>query len=280
MKQTSRFCSIFSVFPVQNLDSVNNSKKAKSAAAVAAAAVLGGNPSGGGSIGDNPSSGGGVSESDKPRRYACLVCGKAFVTPSKLQRHSFTHSGMRPFQCNVCGKSFSQSANLKTHVRNTHPECVDEQGNPRPEFIHNAVPEFLKEQLVAQSASLMKSVEAGNIKLEGNPGLGAAAAAQLQQQAVEQAIAQQAAAAAAAASALAAVDGDRSAGNTAIVMPESPVGLGEGEDGSGDDEELDDDEEGSMHIDENAEIDDEPAAAPSAPGNVGTHVSVAASSAD
>ena len=69
---------------------------------------------------------------------------------------------MRPFQCNVCGKSFSQSANLKTHVKNTHPECVDESGNPRPEFIHNAVPQYLKEQLIAQSAKLQTTTTTTN----------------------------------------------------------------------------------------------------------------------
>jgi len=55
-------------------------------------------------------------------RYKCEECGKAFITPSKLQRHSYSHSGLRPFQCNICAKSFSQSANLKTHIKNTHPE--------------------------------------------------------------------------------------------------------------------------------------------------------------
>jgi uncharacterized Zn-finger protein len=54
-------------------------------------------------------------------RYKCEECGKAFITPSKLQRHSYSHSGIRPFQCNICAKSFSQSANLKTHMKNTHP---------------------------------------------------------------------------------------------------------------------------------------------------------------
>jgi len=101
--------------------------KRKNATVVAATAVRGGKPSGG------------ISESDKPSRYTCLECGKVFVTPSKLRRHRFTHSGLRPFQCNVCGKSYSQSANLKTHVRKSHPESV---GEPRSEFI--------EEELVAQ----------------------------------------------------------------------------------------------------------------------------------
>lgn len=57
-------------------------------------------------------------------RYRCDICGKGFVTPSKLQRHSYSHSGLRPFHCSFCGKSFSQSANLKTHVRNTHPDLL------------------------------------------------------------------------------------------------------------------------------------------------------------
>ena len=67
------------------------------------------------------------------RRYPCMECGKAFVTPSKLLRHIYSHSGIRPFMCNVCGKSFSQSANLKTHVKNTHPENCTQLLTPNPE---------------------------------------------------------------------------------------------------------------------------------------------------
>eukprot|EP00095_Tigriopus_kingsejongensis_P010392 snap_masked-scaffold1615_size33485-processed-gene-0.6 protein:Tk10392 transcript:snap_masked-scaffold1615_size33485-processed-gene-0.6-mRNA-1 annotation:"longitudinals lacking" len=66
---------------------------------------------------------------DHKLRYRCDICGKGFVTPSKLQRHSYSHSGLRPFHCSFCGKSFSQSANLKTHVRNTHPELLIDMSN-------------------------------------------------------------------------------------------------------------------------------------------------------
>ena len=67
--------------------------------------------------------------SDK-HRYRCAECGKGFITPSKLQRHSYSHSGIRPYTCNFCNKSFSQSANLKTHVRNTHPEQLNVSAIP------------------------------------------------------------------------------------------------------------------------------------------------------
>ena len=75
----------------------------------------------------------GQQQSGGRRRYPCQECGKAFVTPSKLLRHIYSHSGIRPFMCNVCGKSFSQSANLKTHVKNTHPESCTQILVPTPE---------------------------------------------------------------------------------------------------------------------------------------------------
>ena len=75
----------------------------------------------------------GQQQSGGRRRYPCMECGKAFVTPSKLLRHIYSHSGIRPFMCNICGKSFSQSANLKTHVKNTHPENCTQLLVPTPE---------------------------------------------------------------------------------------------------------------------------------------------------
>jgi hypothetical protein len=58
-------------------------------------------------------------------RYRCHECGKGFITPSKLQRHSYSHTGAKPFPCAFCAKSFSQTANLKTHMRNTHAEEIE-----------------------------------------------------------------------------------------------------------------------------------------------------------
>jgi hypothetical protein len=77
--------------------------------------VMGGKPYLTGSAGSKPGGG-------QTRRHACNQCGKAFVTPSKLQRHVLSHSGIRPFHCQLCGRHFSQAANLKTHIRNTHPD--------------------------------------------------------------------------------------------------------------------------------------------------------------
>ena len=141
---------------------------------------------------------------------------------------------------------------------------MDEAGNPRPEFIHNAVPHYLKEQLVAQSASMLKNMNKDGQGVEGGmggmvdskdgivgeAGSGDASELLLKEHLKEQLSAaastlqkaqdMKTAAAAAAVAALAAVD-ERSAG-TAIVMPESP-----NNDMSGpEDEDLDDDEDGAI----------------------------------
>ena len=53
---------------------------------------------------------------DSRKRHECLECGKRFPTPSKLQRHSFIHTGEKPFSCPHCAKSYSQLVHLKNHM--------------------------------------------------------------------------------------------------------------------------------------------------------------------
>ena len=67
---------------------------AAAAAAVAAAMAkqFEGGGGGGGGAGGGPM---GLSEEEARNRYRCEECGKGFITPSKLQRHSFSHSGLR-----------------------------------------------------------------------------------------------------------------------------------------------------------------------------------------
>lgn len=67
----------------------------------------------------NPLLSSGGSSSSK-LRHECVYCGKRFPTPSKLQRHSLSHTGEKPFSCNVCMKKFSQMAHLRNHLRHAH----------------------------------------------------------------------------------------------------------------------------------------------------------------
>ena len=53
---------------------------------------------------------------DSKKRHECSYCGKRFPTPSKLQRHSFIHTGEKPFSCPHCPKSYTQLAHLKNHM--------------------------------------------------------------------------------------------------------------------------------------------------------------------
>merc|ERR1719342_1785240 len=66
------------------------------------------------SSGGNSNEGGNVN--DSKRKHECLECGKRFPTPSKLQRHSFIHTGEKPYNCPHCPKSYSQLVHLKNHL--------------------------------------------------------------------------------------------------------------------------------------------------------------------
>lgn len=59
---------------------------------------------------------------DSRRKHECPECGKRFPTPSKLQRHSFIHTGEKPYNCQYCPKSYSQLVHLKNHLMSHEKE--------------------------------------------------------------------------------------------------------------------------------------------------------------
>ncbi|XP_065071355.1 zinc finger protein 665-like [Rhopilema esculentum] len=81
-----------------------------------------------------------VFDSKKPLKYTCQVCGKSFITPSKLKRHSFSHGEQKPYKCKKCGKRFSENNKLFNHLI-THERFkgsklitkirLKEEGDPR-----------------------------------------------------------------------------------------------------------------------------------------------------
>uniref|UniRef100_A0A8C0WHZ0 C2H2-type domain-containing protein n=1 Tax=Castor canadensis TaxID=51338 RepID=A0A8C0WHZ0_CASCN len=56
---------------------------------------------------------GGVSAQKKC--YSCPVCSRVFEYMSYLQRHSITHSEVKPFECDTCGKAFKRASHLARH---------------------------------------------------------------------------------------------------------------------------------------------------------------------
>ena len=71
-------------------------------------------------VSSNPLLSSNSNSSSSKLRHECSHCGKRFPTPSKLQRHSLSHTGEKPFSCNVCMKKFSQMAHLRNHLRHAH----------------------------------------------------------------------------------------------------------------------------------------------------------------
>ncbi|KAJ7490339.1 hypothetical protein B0H11DRAFT_1020460 [Mycena galericulata] len=51
--------------------------------------------------------------------WPCSECSKSFSRKGDLTRHSFLHTGYKPYTCSECDKTFAQHSGLKTHM-NVH----------------------------------------------------------------------------------------------------------------------------------------------------------------
>ncbi|CAI5764898.1 zinc finger protein 24-like isoform X1 [Podarcis lilfordi] len=51
------------------------------------------------------------------KAHKCQVCGKFFLSGSKLIIHQRTHTGEKPYECSSCGKTFRSSSVLYRHQR-------------------------------------------------------------------------------------------------------------------------------------------------------------------
>ncbi|XP_075694015.1 zinc finger protein 408 isoform X2 [Rhinoderma darwinii] len=50
------------------------------------------------------------------RRFHCKDCNKSFFQLGHLKRHSFIHSGLKPFLCPECGKEYCSEESFKAHL--------------------------------------------------------------------------------------------------------------------------------------------------------------------
>lgn len=64
----------------------------------------------------------------EPDSTVCDVCGKVMKNKSSLARHSFIHTGKKPFACHLCELRFNRRDNLRHHLGRLHPG-----GATRPE---------------------------------------------------------------------------------------------------------------------------------------------------
>ena len=62
----------------------------------------------------------------KPKpMHVCEECGSEFPDSSRLKKHVFTHTGLKPFPCPECGRCFTALGSVKNHVKLIHKGIKD-----------------------------------------------------------------------------------------------------------------------------------------------------------
>lgn len=54
------------------------------------------------------------------KRLKCEHCDKMFQKQSELRRHTYIHTGEKPYLCKKCGMRFNQTSHLVRHFKRTH----------------------------------------------------------------------------------------------------------------------------------------------------------------
>ena len=49
------------------------------------------------------------------KQYNCKVCGKSFSRKNYLERHTLTHTGVKPYNWALCKRGFSQKSHLERY---------------------------------------------------------------------------------------------------------------------------------------------------------------------
>ena len=64
-------------------------------------------------------------DKDPKPMHVCEDCGAEFPDSSRLKKHAFTHTGLKPFPCPECGKCFTALGSVKQHLRLIHEGIKD-----------------------------------------------------------------------------------------------------------------------------------------------------------
>ncbi|XP_057680425.1 zinc finger protein 616-like [Corythoichthys intestinalis] len=76
--------------------------------------------------------GGATAVKSEAETVVCDVCGQVMKNKSSLARHSFIHTGQKPFACHLCDLRFNRQDNLRYHLSRLHPGGAARRERRRP----------------------------------------------------------------------------------------------------------------------------------------------------